>query len=198
MSEQWVIRFFVFIYVVFDSRQQFVTGKPKGDNAWCLSKTRTKGTAGNKICFSNKSQHAYKNKILPQYRPSKCFKYHLTFPLQIIAVVDELQWVRLIGSLHVVYVDVQVIWRFQEVVRQHRALALIQGEVHVRGDQGATLTLSHGLAHIQGGGGIWTGRPTKFRYRIKLRNSIQCCVFILLTGSVVSEATWGINVSILW
>lgn len=112
----------------------------------------------------------HNNKILPQYRPSKCFKYCLTFPLQIIAVVDELQRVRLIGSLDVVYVDVQVVWRFQEVVRQHRPLALIQGEVHVGGDQSAPLTLSHGLAHIQSGGRIWTGRPTKFRHRIKLRN----------------------------
>lgn len=87
-------------------------------------------------------------------------QHHLTFPFQIIAVVNELQRVRLIGGLDVVHVDVQVIGRLQEVIGQHRTLALIQGEVHVRGDQSATLALSQGLAHIEGGGRIWTGRQT--------------------------------------
>lgn len=93
--------------------------------------------------------------------------YHLTFPLQVIAIVDELQGVCLIRSLNVIYVDVQVIRRFQEVIREQRPLALIQREVHVWGDQSATLTLCHGLTHIQSGGRIWKGRPTRLRYRIK-------------------------------
>lgn len=78
----------------------------------------------------------------------------LTFPLQLVAIVDELKRVGLIGSLDVIYVDVQVVGRFQEVIREHRALALIQGQVHVGGDQGAAFTLGHGLTHIQSGGGI--------------------------------------------
>lgn len=106
--------------------------------------------------------------------------YHLTFPLQVIAIVDELQGIRLIWSLNVVHVDVQVIRRFQEVIREHRPLALIQGEVHVWGDQSATLTLSHGLTHIQSGWRIWTDRPTKFRYRIKLKNTFNAVYLFYL------------------
>lgn len=73
---------------------------------------------------------------------------------KLVAIVDELQRVGLIRSLDVVNVDVQVVGRFQEVIRQHRPLALIQGQVHVGGDQGAAFTLSHGLSHIQRAGGI--------------------------------------------
>lgn len=74
-----------------------------------------------------------------------------TFPLQVVAVVDELERIRLVGSLNVVHVDVQVIGCFQEVVGEHRALALIQGQIHVRGHQSATLPLTH----IQSGGRNW-------------------------------------------
>lgn len=102
-------------------------------------------------CFST-------DEIIKMFR-KRCQRC-LTFPFQIIAVVNELQRVRLIRSLNVVHVDVQVVGRFQEVIGQHRPLALIQGEVHVRGDQSATLALSQGLTHIEGGGRIWTGRQT--------------------------------------
>ncbi|KAF3858027.1 hypothetical protein F7725_011228 [Dissostichus mawsoni] len=72
---------------------------------------------------------------------------------KLVAVVDELERVRLIRSLHVVYVDVQVVRCFQKLIREHGALALIQGQVHVGGDQRAALTLSHGchtrISHAQ-------------------------------------------------
>lgn len=126
--------------------------------------------------------------------PGRCFptfQSRLTFPLQVVAIVDELQRVRLVGSLHVIYVDVQVVGRFQEVVGEHRPFALIQGEVHVGGDQSATLPLSHGLAYIQRGGRIWRERPRNMSHRgnkfIHIHSSV--CVYFSLTGSVVSEAT---------
>lgn len=86
---------------------------------------------------------------------------------ELVAVVDELQGVRLIRGLDVIDVDVQVVGRFQKIIREHRSLALIQREVHVGGDQRATLTLGQGLAHIQGGGRIWTIEMKEFRYRKK-------------------------------
>lgn len=130
----------------------------------------------------------------------KCFptfQSRLTFPLQVVAIVDELQRVRLVGSLHVIYVDVQVVGRFQEVVGEHRPFALIQREVHVGGHQSATLPLSHGLAYIQRGGRIWRERPSRVSNRgnkfVYIYSSV--CEYLSRTGSVVSEAT---GVSILW
>lgn len=43
----------------------------------------------------------------------------LTFPLQIVAMVDKLQRVCVIRSLNVIYVDVQIIRCFQEVIGEH-------------------------------------------------------------------------------
>jgi len=100
--------------------------------------------------------------ILIIYSKSISFDLSLTFPLQLVAIVEELQRVGFIRSLHVVYIDVQVVGRLHELIREHRPLALIQGEVHVGGDQSATLTLGHGL-HVQSGGRIWTGTAGKFR-----------------------------------
>lgn len=71
----------------------------------------------------------------------------LTFPLQLIAVPQELQRVRLIGGLDVIHVDVQVIGGVQEVVRQQGALALVQGDVDLRGHQ--RLSLAVGSVEVQ-------------------------------------------------
>lgn len=71
----------------------------------------------------------------------------LTLPLQLIAIPQELQRVRLIGGLDVVHVDVQVIGGVQEVVRQQGALALVQGDVDLRGDQ--RLSLAVGSVEVQ-------------------------------------------------
>lgn len=81
--------------------------------------------------------------------------FHLTFPLQLIAIVYELKWVGLIRSLDVIDIDVQVVWCFQVFLREHWALAVIQGQVHVGGYQGATLPLGHGLPDIQTAGRIY-------------------------------------------
>lgn len=84
----------------------------------------------------------------------------LTFPLQVIAIRDELEWVGFIWSVDVVNVYVQVIRRVQEVIWQQRTFTLIQGEVHLRGDQRTPLPVGWGhaaaasssrWAHVQGG-----------------------------------------------
>lgn len=58
--------------------------------------------------------------------------FPFTFPLQVVAVGDELQRVCLIWCVDVINIDVQVIGCIQEVIRQQRALTLIQGQVHLR------------------------------------------------------------------
>lgn len=65
----------------------------------------------------------------------------LTFPLQLIAIPQELQRVSLIGRLDVIHIDVQVIGGVQKVIRQQGALALIQGNVDLWSDQGLPLTV---------------------------------------------------------
>lgn len=114
-------------------------------------------------------------------------QYHLTFPLQVIAIVDEFQRVCLFGSVNVIYVDVQVVRRFQVVIGEHRPLALIQGEVHVGRDQSATLALSHGLSHIQSGGRVWTGGQQSFGTISTI--NLLLLPFNALTGSIIGEAT---------
>lgn len=59
----------------------------------------------------------------------------LTFPFQFIAIGDELQGVRFVWRIDVIHVNVQVVRRVQEVVRQQRAFAMVQRKVHLGRDE---------------------------------------------------------------
>lgn len=83
----------------------------------------------------------------------------LTFPLQLVAVSQELQRVCLIGSLDVVHVDVQVIRCVQEVIGQQGALTLIQGNVDLRSNQCLSFTVSSIEVQRVGRGCGETGKP---------------------------------------
>lgn len=91
----------------------------------------------------------------------------LTFPFQLIAIGDELQGVCFIGRVNVIDVDVQVIRRVQEVVRQQRALAMVQRKVQLGRDKCPAFAVRRSnaaasrWAHVQGVGGSCSGGITK-------------------------------------
>lgn len=85
----------------------------------------------------------------------------LTFPLQLIPVPEELQRVRLVGGLDVVHVDVQVVRGVQEVVRQQGALALIQRNVDLGGNQRLSLTMGSVEVQRVGRGCRETGKEKR-------------------------------------
>lgn len=94
----------------------------------------------------------------------------LTLPLQLVAVGDEFQRIRLIRRVDVVHVDVQVVRRVQEVVRQQRALAVVQGQVHLRRHQGAALMVGRHEAEAPSSsscGGTWRSCSSTGREEVR-------------------------------
>lgn len=74
--------------------------------------------------------------------------FKLTFPFQLVAISDELQGVRFIRRIDVVHVNVQVVRRVQEVVRQQRAFALVQRKVHLGRDESSAFAVRQGNAAV--------------------------------------------------
>ena len=114
----------------------------------------------------------------------RCMHVHiLTFPLQLVAVGDELQRVCLVRRINVINVDVQVIWCIEKVIWQQRALALVQWKVHLRGNQctafavgrGPTVaSSSSGWAHIQGARGSCSRRGEERRGEERRGEEMWC------------------------
>lgn len=74
--------------------------------------------------------------------------FNITFPFQLVAISDELQGVRFIRRIDVVHVNVQVVRRVQEVVRQQRAFAVVQRKVHLGRDERSAFAARRGNAAI--------------------------------------------------
>lgn len=76
---------------------------------------------------------------------------NLTFPFQLIAIGDELQGVRFIWRIDVIHVNVQVVRRVQEVVRQQGAFAVVQRKVHLGRDERSAFAVRRSNAAIASG-----------------------------------------------
>lgn len=133
--------------------------------------------------------------------------FNITFPFQLVAISDELQGVRFIWRIDVVHVNVQVVRRVQEVVRQQRAFAVVQRKVHLGRDERSAFAARRGnaaiaprWAQVQGVG--WSCSKGIAKHAVLEWgggwHSVLYSSSVLPTGSVIGQTTGGVHVSVLW
>lgn len=132
--------------------------------------------------------------------------FNLTFPFQLIAIGDELQGVSFIWRINVIHVNVQVVRRVQEVVRQQRAFAMVQRKVHLGRDECSAFAarrrnaaIASRWAQVQGVGRSCIKGITKTSVIVGGSDILSSTdPSVLPTGSVICETTGGVHVSVLW
>lgn len=97
---------------------------------------------------SDMSSHPTQIHLESKKRTWQLGSFNITFPFQLVAISDELQGVRFIWRIDVVHVNVQVVRRVQEVVRQQRAFAVVQRKVHLGRDERSAFAARRGNAAI--------------------------------------------------